>query len=90
MSPESFARLHTPAVGAGESYAMGWVVTERAWADGTVLTHNGSNTMWYCVAWLAPKKDFAVLACTNQGGGAAQKACDDVAGALIQKHAKGR
>jgi len=87
LSAESFAKLHTPAEGPGERYAMGWVQAERAWAGGTVLTHSGSNTMWYCVAWLAPKKDFAVLACTNQGGSAAQKACDDVAGALIEQHA---
>lgn len=88
LSAESFAKLHTPAEGAGERYAMGWALAERGWAGGSALTHSGSNTMWYSVAWLAPKRDFAVLACTNQGGPAAQKACDDVAGALIQQHAK--
>ena len=86
LSAESFTRLHTAAAGPGEHYAMGWIVAERPWADGTVLTHSGSNTMWFAVAWLAPKKDFAVIACCNQGGEAAQKACDDVAGALIQVH----
>ncbi len=87
LSAESFARLHTPAAGPGEKYAMGWIVAERPWADGKVLTHSGSNTMWFAVAWLAPKKDFAVLICANQGGDAAQKACDDAAGALIGIHA---
>ena len=24
--------------------------------------------MWYCVAWVAPAKDFAVLVCCNRGG----------------------
>jgi CubicO group peptidase (beta-lactamase class C family) len=87
LSPESFARLHTAAEGPGQAYAMGWIVTERGWAGGEVLTHSGSNTMWYCVAWLAPKKDFAVLACTNQGGSAATAACDEVASLLIAWHA---
>ncbi len=90
LSPESFARLHAPAAGEGQAYAMGWVVTERSWAGGTVLTHSGSNTMWYAVAWLAPKKDFAVLVCANQGGDVAQKACDDAASALIQAHGRQR
>lgn len=87
-----WSRLHEPPAGA--DYAMGWKVTERPWAagesasggrsaTGRVLTHAGSNTMWYCVAWLAPERGFAVLAATNQGGDAAAKACDAAAGALI-------
>lgn len=90
-----FAKLHAPAGGTppGDDYAMGWSVTERPWAKGAaegdhgrVLTHTGSNTMWYCVAWLAPERGFAVLAATNQGGAAAAKACDDAAAALIRDH----
>ncbi|MCE9636286.1 MAG: beta-lactamase family protein [Planctomycetes bacterium] len=83
-----FARLQTPP--AGTDYAMGWNVTERPWAKGTakgdcgrVLTHTGSNTMWYAVVWIAPERDFAVLAACNQGGDAAASACDDAASALI-------
>ena len=84
LTPESFAKLHAPAAKEPE-YAMGWSVTDRPWG-GRVLTHNGSNTMWFCVTWLAPEKDFAVLVCTNQGGDAAAKACDEAAFALIQDH----
>ena len=58
--------LHTPPKDA--DYAMGWQVMEREWAGGTVLTHNGSNTMNYSVVWMAPKKGFAVVAACNQGG----------------------
>ncbi len=86
LSAETFARLHTAAEGPGEKYAMGWLVAERPWADGKALTHSGSNTMWFCVTWLAPNKDFAVLICANQGGDAGQKACDVAASALIQSH----
>jgi CubicO group peptidase (beta-lactamase class C family) len=48
-----------------QDYAGGWLITERPWAGGLALTHAGSNTTWYCVAWLAPRKDFAVLIATN-------------------------
>ena len=71
--------LHTPS----GDHALGWVVTARPWAPGPVLTHNGSNTMWYCVAWLAPEAKFGVLVVCNDGGGA--KACDDAAAACIRR-----
>jgi len=64
-------------------YAMGWQLLERPWGGGTVLHHNGTNTLWYCVAWLAPQRGFAVLAATNQGGDTAARACDAVAVALL-------
>jgi CubicO group peptidase (beta-lactamase class C family) len=67
--------------------ALGWKSATRPWG-GTVLMHAGSNTMWYCVAWLAPEKGFAVLAATNQGGDAAAKACDDACAAMIERVAK--
>ncbi|MDI9402499.1 MAG: serine hydrolase [Limnohabitans sp.] len=63
--------------------ALGWRTAERPWG-GAVLMHAGSNTLWYCVAWLSPEKGFAVLAATNQGGDAAAKACDEACAALIQ------
>ena len=63
-------------------------MTQRGWAGGTALTHAGSNTMNFCVVWMAPLKDFAVLVCTNQGGPAAAKATDDAAAALIRNYLK--
>lgn len=62
--------------------ALGWRSADREWG-GAVLTHAGSNTLWYCVAWLAPEKGFAVLAATNQGGDAAAKACDAACAEMI-------
>jgi CubicO group peptidase (beta-lactamase class C family) len=91
LKAESFDRLHRPAPGPGERYACGWGVTERPWAKGSgpadvgrTLTHAGSNTMWYCVVWIAPEKDLAVLIACNQGGDAAAGACDDAAGQAVQ------
>jgi CubicO group peptidase (beta-lactamase class C family) len=81
LSPETFASLHRPPPGG--DYAAGWVVLQRPWGGGTVLTHAGSNTMWYCVVWMAPKRNFAVLAVTNIGGDEAAKACDEASSAMI-------
>ncbi len=82
LSPEAFVRLHAPLGGAASEYALGWGVVDRPWG-GRVLTHAGSNTMWYCVAWLAPEKGLGVLIATNQGGDAAAQACDEAASKLI-------
>jgi CubicO group peptidase (beta-lactamase class C family) len=84
LKPETYAKLHEPAEGDGKEYAMGWGVAERDWGGGRVLTHSGSNTMWYCVVWMAPKKDFAVLVAANQGKDKAAKACDEAASAMIR------
>lgn len=83
-STASYEHLHTAAQ-TGEPYAFGWLALERRWG-GRVLSHSGSNTMNHSIAWLAPEKDFAVIACTNSGSEKADKALDDVAGLLIQAH----
>lgn len=88
LTKETFARLHRPPPGG--DYALGWGLTERPWAGGTVLTHAGSNTMWYCVVWAAPKRNFAVLSVTNIGGAEATRACDDASAALIGHYVKMR
>jgi CubicO group peptidase (beta-lactamase class C family) len=90
LKPETLAKLHAPPAGANnispmENYACGWVVLQRGWAGGTALWHNGSNTMWYVVMWLAPEKDFAVIAATNIAGPDAELGCDDACAAMIHK-----
>lgn len=98
VSPAGWKILHQPAPLTFEKdnqYAMGWSVTKRPWAaaelakgtQGRVLTHNGSNTMWFCVAWLAPDANFAVIVCCNQAD-RGDKACDEAAAALIGKFRK--
>ncbi len=88
LKPGTYKTLDSPPFG-GE-YALGWATVEREWGGGTVLTHAGSNTMNYAVVWAAPKRDFAVLVTTNQGGAAAAKACDEAAGALIRLQTTGK
>ncbi len=86
LRPKTIEELITPE--SGKEYAGGWIITERPWAGGLTLTHAGSNTMWFCIAWLAPKKHFAVLVATNVAGDDAEKACDEAAAALIDFHSK--
>src|ERR1035441_1324869 len=83
LKPNTLNRLHTPP--AGGDYACGWVVVKRDWAGGNALMHNGSNTMWYVVMWLAPEKDFYVVVATNIAGSGAGKGFDEAAAAMIQQ-----
>lgn len=82
LSSAMFLKLHeAPRM---QAYAMGWNRTTRPWAGGDVFTHAGSNTMWYCVVWIAPQKDIAFLVTCNQGGDVAAQACDAAVVALAK------
>ncbi len=86
LKQETARRLHeTPD---GSDYACGWGVLQRAWG-GRVLTHAGSNTMWFAVVWASPERGFAVLAATNCASEKAQQACDQAASMMIERHLKG-
>lgn len=84
-------RLTTPRVAIGsDGYAQGWRTTQRSWAPGRILTHDGSNTMSSSVAWVAPEAGFGVLVVTNQGGTRPAQATDGAAGRLIRLYLDGR
>lgn len=87
VSAETFAALHTPD--GGGDYGMGWIVTEREWAGGRVLTHGGSNTLWFVTVWIAPEKDMAFFAATNAGGDDAFQAVDLAVSLLIERFVAG-
>jgi CubicO group peptidase (beta-lactamase class C family) len=80
LKPETFKLLHTPIL---NGYGMGWGTAERGWG-GHVITHSGSNTMWYCVTWVSPEKKFGVLVCTNTAQHNAAGATDEAAAMLIR------
>jgi CubicO group peptidase (beta-lactamase class C family) len=82
----SFEKLHEPVGDGDVPYAGGWIAAPRGWAGGTALTHNGTNTYWFAVTWLAPQRGFAVLVACNTGAEGSAQACDDAASALIQKY----
>lgn len=81
LKSETLTKLHTPPDGG--DYACGWVVLKRRWASGNALMHNGSNTMWYVVMWLAPEKNFSVVVATNIFSADAEKGCDEAASEMI-------
>jgi CubicO group peptidase (beta-lactamase class C family) len=78
-------RMYRPP--EGSDYAYGWIVQKRYWAGGTVLTHAGSNTMFYTVIWIAPVKGDVYVVTTNigdQNGNETGEKCDQVVAALIK------
>ena len=85
VAPETYAKLQTPVTDPQIPYAMGWIVTDRDWADGEALTHSGSNGFWYAVVWASIRKEMSVLIVTNQAGPAVPKACDDAAALMIKR-----
>jgi len=82
LDAQWLARLHDQGDG---DYACGWVVTERGWAPGEVITHSGSNTLWYATVWAAPQRRVAMFAVCNQGGDAAARACDRAVAAMLAR-----
>lgn len=97
----SILKQHVPSADE-HGYAFGWGVIDREWAqdakaprdatiavrEGKAHSHSGSNTMWFCVVWMAPAKDFAVMAATNIAGDKAAEATDTAASQLIQWQSK--
>ena len=81
----SFKKLHT-AVAGNDNYALGWIVLQRPWANGRALMHNGSNTTFYVVVWMAPDKNCAVIVASNIGVDEAFAGCDEAAGKLIKQY----
>ena len=83
LDPASVQQLKEPPFGG--SYALGWGIAERAWGGGRVFSHAGSNGMNYCVVWVAPLKNFAVMVATNRGGDGASEGLDKVCSTMIER-----
>jgi CubicO group peptidase (beta-lactamase class C family) len=87
LQPATFRKLHTPPFGgeygSGTGVAFGWVRTNSSWG-GRIFAYDGSNTQNFALVLISPERNFAVMAATNQGGGSAPKACDQVTQALIK------
>ena len=85
LKAATFAKLHEP--GPNQEYALGWLVAERGWGKGRVLTHTGSNTMNFLVVWIAPKVGLSFVATANAAGGKVPQYLDGVVGALVRQYA---
>src|SRR5207249_5629922 len=84
VSQSSIDTLHSPPPGG--DYALGWIVADRSWGNGTVFTHSGSNTMWYATVWIAPKTNRIFVAATNRGDDVAAAGVDAAFGPMIAQY----
>ena len=84
---DAYDRMHEPLTGpdaGGNPYGHGWILLETP--NGPAYTHGGSNTAFFSLIWVLPKRDVAVVVLTNQGSGF--PACDAVAGQAMQQFGK--
>lgn len=91
LDADTYRRLHLGRdIGGGAEYALGWFVVRRPWAEGgwfgkgRCLNHAGSNNSWYSIVWIAPERNFAVIAATNIGGEKIFKKLDATVWAVIR------
>jgi CubicO group peptidase (beta-lactamase class C family) len=83
VSAATFARLHQQAPNTASG--LGWLLGVRAWANGIALHHEGSNQLWYANVWLAPERDFGLLAVTNGGQERAFRTTEETVSTLIER-----
>ncbi len=83
LDKAQYEALHTAEL---DSYAKGWVIKAHdPLADGQVIWHNGSNTMWYCLLTLLPALDTAVAITVNEGNiEKAEAAAVDITRSLVK------
>ena len=81
LEAASYERLHTPR--EGQSYAGGWIVVPAKDAMPAMLTHDGSNTMWYATVVLMPTSDLAVLVVSNSGAPGGPPAVTEARKAIV-------
>lgn len=61
LSPESSKTMQSPGLG---NYGFGWVITTLE-GGGSVVWHDGSNTMWYAILALDLDNDTVISVATN-------------------------
>ena len=65
LKPMTFKQLHKSEL---DDYAYGWVIYQnREWAQGPVIWHNGSNTMWYTIVAYIPNLNMSIAIVSNDG-----------------------
>ena len=80
-----YAKLHQVFEGETE-YARGWIVSPETWGGGLVLQHAGSNSLWLCQVWVAPKKNFACLVACNELNEGARTALEEARQKLVERY----
>ncbi len=99
VKPETLKRLHTPVVemeikdpkpGTPKSgaYALGWGLSQFAWTEKPILTHNGSNGMNFASIAVDVDHDLAIVVTSNIAGPGADPASLEVMKTLYEKYVK--
>lgn len=83
LKPGSIEKLHAKV--REEGYAFGWGQARDAWHGADVYQHAGSNTMWFALIQVSPKRDLAVLVATNCASKEAHEACGNAAKKLAER-----
>ncbi|MEZ6094357.1 MAG: serine hydrolase domain-containing protein [Pirellulaceae bacterium] len=81
ITDETLERMLIPV--GEENFAMGWVSLKRRWAKGKALTHSGSNTFWHATVWVAPRKNWTIIAAANCEGDGVHQLLDQLIGKQI-------
>jgi len=69
---------------ANSYYAGGWGVANQPWASGIMLTHSGSNGIWYTTVVVTPEFNRAFIVSTNSCDfSVSPDMCTDVINRLI-------
>jgi CubicO group peptidase (beta-lactamase class C family) len=69
----------------GHFYAGGWGVAMQDWAKGKMITHAGSNGIWYTNVLITPNLDRAFIVSTNSRDfGVTEDLCTEVTNKLIR------
>ena len=88
LQPDTLHRLARPWGGQSGDYGLGWQVTEgEGWAQGPLLTHEGSNGLWHAQVQLAPARSLAVIAFANAETGGGVEAARRLSLKLVQAYA---
>ena len=70
-------------------YAAGWGIAEQSWAKGKMLTHAGSNGIWYASVLVAPELDRIYIVATNSRNfGTTADMCVEVTNKMIRMDLK--
>lgn len=77
IAQATFEKLHTAV---SDNYALGWGVTAYPqWKTARVISHDGSNTMFYVTVLAVPAEDIVILVATNRGGDEARDGAKEAA-----------
>ncbi len=78
LTTANFKRLHQEV--ANTNYALGWAINNK------IISHNGSNTMWFAVLAINLSTQTITIAATNAGGSKGDNVTQNIMNTLVQRN----